>query len=178
MLILHPNEKPKKILIKKYANRRLYDMTHSQYLTQDELVEIVKGGHEVTVVDSKSKQEITQYVLTQILLEKGKNGTYLFSSSFLHQMIRYRDGLLTEFFTDFVPKLLESYLEMKDTMRRQLSTIASPVTWLTQATKERKQHAAPPPPLPDYPAERDTELDRLKDRILELERELQEARNR
>ena len=177
-------EKGNSILIKKYGNRRLYDMTHSQYLTQDELVELVKKGHDVAVVDSKSKQDITQYVLTQVLLEKGKNGTYLFSASFLHQMIRYRDGILAEFFTDFVPKLLESYLETKDRMARQLSHIASPVTWLASTTKDLKIKMSPVH-LPDLDAEganksegeSEEAVNLLKDRIRELESQLSEISN-
>jgi polyhydroxyalkanoate synthesis repressor PhaR len=171
----HPQQKPGKILIKKYSNRRLYDVTHSQYLTQDELVDLVKSGSEVSVVDSKTKHDITQTVLTQILLEKGKNGTYLFSSSFLHQLIRYRDGILAEFFTDFVPKMLESYLEMKDKMQRQISSIASPVTWLTATTKDLKVKMTPAH-LPAEPTDAGRgdpeELALLRTRIHELESQL------
>lgn len=130
-------EKMTKIQIKKYSNRRLYDVTHSSYLTIDEMVELIKQGGEVEVIDSKTKKDITQNVLTQVFLET--NGTHLFSASFLHQMIRNREGMLGEFFTDFVPKLLESYLEMRDTMKRQISTITSPRTWLATTKKDLKK---------------------------------------
>lgn len=126
-----------RIIIKKYSNRRLYDMTHSRYLTIDQMVELIKQGYEVQVVDSKSKQDITQSVLTQVFLET--NGTYLFSASFLHRLIRNRDGILGDFFTDFVPKLLDHYIEMTDTMKRQISTITSPRAWLAATTKDFKK---------------------------------------
>jgi polyhydroxyalkanoate synthesis repressor PhaR len=114
------------ITIKKYSNRRLYDMTHSRYLTIDELANLIREGYDVQVIDSKTKDDITQAVLTQVVLER--NGVYLFSTTFLHQIIRNRDGILGEFFTDFVPKMLDSYLDTRDAMRRQLSNFTSP--WL------------------------------------------------
>ncbi|MEC7165155.1 MAG: polyhydroxyalkanoate synthesis regulator DNA-binding domain-containing protein, partial [SAR324 cluster bacterium] len=73
------------ITIKKYSNRRLYDMAHSRYLTIEELGELIQQGFDVQVVDSKTKEDITQAILTQIVMER--DGIYLFSTSFLHQVI-------------------------------------------------------------------------------------------
>ena len=114
------------ITIKKYSNRRLYDMAHSRYLTIEELGELIQQGFDVQVVDSKTKEDITQAILTQIVMER--DGIYLFSTSFLHQVIRNREGILGEFFTDFVPKMLDSYLDTRDAMQRQLSSFTNP--WL------------------------------------------------
>ena len=136
MKLQNSEETQKTILIKKYSNRRLYDVTHSHYLTLEEIVALIRKGFEVQVLDSKSKEDITQSVLTQIFLEKGKNGTYLFSTSFLHQLIRNRDGILGEFFADFVPKLLEMYLETRDSMRKQLIHLTSPKNWLAITKKD------------------------------------------
>jgi len=114
------------ITIKKYSNRRLYDMAHSRYLTIEELGELIQQGFDVQVLDSKTKEDITQAILTQIVMER--DGIYLFSSSFLHQVIRNREGILGEFFTDFVPKMLDSYLDTRDAMQRQISNFTNP--WL------------------------------------------------
>ena len=114
------------ITIKKYSNRRLYDTAHSRYLTIEELGELIQQGFDVQVIDSKTKEDITQAILTQIVMER--DGIYLFSSSFLHQVIRNREGILGEFFTDFVPKMLDSYLDTRDAMQRQISNFANP--WL------------------------------------------------
>ena len=83
------------ITIKKYSNRRLYDMAHSRYLTIEELGELIQQGFDVQVVDSKTKEDITQAILTQIVMER--DGIYLFSTSFLHQVIRNREGILGNF---------------------------------------------------------------------------------
>ena len=114
------------ITIKKYSNRRLYDTAHSRYLTIEELGELIQQGFDVQVLDSKTKEDITQAILTQIVMER--DGIYLFSSSFLHQVIRNREGILGEFFTDFVPKMLDSYLDTRDAMQRQISNFTNP--WL------------------------------------------------
>ncbi len=183
------SEAPRKIIVKKYANRRLYDMTNSTHLTQDQLIELIKQGYDVEVVDSKKKEDITQSVLTHILLEMGRDGKHLFSTTFLHQLIRNRDGVVRDFFTDFVPRLLDSYLEMRDTMKRQLSTIVNPVNWLTATTKDLKSQwlnpifphsseaSSDPSAEPDHPSSETSsltpdEVAQLRQKIHELEAEV------
>ena len=116
------------IRITKYSNRRIYDSTNSRHLTLDQLVELIKEGHEVEVIDSKSKEDLTQTVLMQILIED--KGSHLFSASFLHQLIRNREGMLGEFFTGFVPKMLDSYLETQGSFNKQMQGIAMPTQWI------------------------------------------------
>lgn len=115
------------IRITKYSNRRLYDAANSRHLTLDQLVELIKEGHDVEVIDSKSKEDLTQSLLMQILLED--KGTHLFSVPFLHQLIRNRDGMLGEFFTDLVPKMLDSYLDTQDSVRKQMEAFSVPTQW-------------------------------------------------
>ena len=121
-------QKKDPIRIKKYSNRRLYDITHSRHLTLEELVELIKAGHEVQVIDSKSKVDITQSVLMQMLMED--KGAHLFSAPFLHQLILNREGILGEFFTDFVPKMLDAYLETQDSVRQQMEDFLVPTNWM------------------------------------------------
>ncbi|MBF0239370.1 MAG: polyhydroxyalkanoate synthesis regulator DNA-binding domain-containing protein [SAR324 cluster bacterium] len=140
-----------KLVIKKYPNRRLYDVSSSQYVTLDDMVRKIKEGYEVQVIDSKTNQDITQNVLTQIFVDQ--SGPYLFSTSFLHQMIRNREGFLGEFFTNFIPKLLDSYLEMLNNMKRQISTLTTPIisskNWLAATSKDLKMHLLNPFNAPD-----------------------------
>ena len=121
-------QKKDPIRIKKYSNRRLYDITHSRHLTLEELVELIKAGHEVQVIDSKSKVDITQSVLMQMLMED--KGAHLFSAPFLHQLIRNRKGILGEFFTDLVPKMLDAYIETQDSVRQQMENFLVPTNWM------------------------------------------------
>ena len=75
------------ILIKKYANRRLYDTRQSRYITLDELAQIVRGGTDVSVVDAKSGGDLTRQVLIQVLLEE-QDRLDMLPPELLHHVIR------------------------------------------------------------------------------------------
>ena len=65
---------PERHLIKKYANRKLYDTRTSRYITLDGIAQLVRDGHEITVVDRDNGQDLTQVTLSQIVLEEEKRG--------------------------------------------------------------------------------------------------------
>ena len=65
---------PEKHLIKKYANRKLYDTRTSRYVTLDEIADLVRDGHEITVVDRDNGTDLTQVTLSQIVLSEEKRG--------------------------------------------------------------------------------------------------------
>lgn len=65
---------PEKHLIKKYANRKLYDTRTSRYVTLEAIAELVRDGHEIKVVDRETNQDLTQVVLSQIVLSEEKRG--------------------------------------------------------------------------------------------------------
>ena len=77
------------IIIKKYANRRLYHTGTSTYVTLDDLAQMVKDGEEFTVQDAKSGNDITRAVLGQIIFEQENKGQHLLPISFLRQLIKY-----------------------------------------------------------------------------------------
>ncbi|HBM53161.1 MAG TPA: hypothetical protein DDZ97_08705 [Deltaproteobacteria bacterium] len=170
------------ITIKKYSNRRLYDMAHSRYLTIEELGELIQQGFDVQVVDSKTKEDITQAILTQIVMER--DGIYLFSTSFLHQIIRNREGILGEFFTDFVPKMLDSYLDTRDAMQRQLSSFTNP--WLMGGEMkmpffnpflDSKPKASTRARTPEPPKNKEQERQRIQAQVRELQARLEELKD-
>jgi len=95
------------VVIKKYANRRLYNTATSSYVTLDHLAQMVKDGIEFVVFDAKSGDDITRSVLTQIIVEEEAKGANLLPISFLRQLIGfYGDSLQT-----FVPRYLEMSME-------------------------------------------------------------------
>ena len=92
------------IVIKKYANRRLYHTGTSTYVTLEDLAAMVKKGEDFVVCDAKSGEDITRPVLTQIIFEQeGKDGQSLLPIAFLRQLIR--------FYGDSMQMLVPSYLE-------------------------------------------------------------------
>ena len=83
------------VVIKKYANRRLYNTATSTYVTLDDLAEMVKKGTDFVVYDAKTGEEITRSVLTQIIFEEEGKGQNLLPIRFLRQLIRfYGDSML------------------------------------------------------------------------------------
>lgn len=92
------------VVIKKYANRRLYNTATSSYVTLDYLSEMVKAGQDFVVFDAKTNEDITHSVLTQIIFEEENKGQNLLPIQFLRQLIK--------FYGDNLQALVPSYLEM------------------------------------------------------------------
>ena len=96
-----------KVVIKKYANRRLYDTESSTYITLDRLAQMVRDGREFEVVDAKTGDDITRQVLTQIIVEEESSGTSMLPLNFLKQII----GLYGNSMQTFVPQYLEAAMD-------------------------------------------------------------------
>lgn len=92
------------IIIKKYANRRLYDTSSSSYVTLDHLCELVRSGQDFLVQDAKTGEDLTRSVLTQIIFEQENKGGNALPLNFLRQVIR--------FYGDSVSTALPTYLDL------------------------------------------------------------------
>jgi polyhydroxyalkanoate synthesis repressor PhaR len=105
------------VIIKKYANRRLYNTGTSTYVTLEDLATMVKKGEDFVVYDAKNGEEITRSVLTQIIFEQeNKEGQNLLPINFLRQLIRfYGDSMQM-----LVPRFLETSIE---SLRREQSKL-------------------------------------------------------
>jgi polyhydroxyalkanoate synthesis repressor PhaR len=95
------------VVIKKYANRRLYNTATSSYVTLDHLAQMVKDGVEFAVYDAKTGEDITRSVLTQIIVEEESKGTNLLPINFLRKLI----GFYGDSLQGFVPRYLEMSME-------------------------------------------------------------------
>ena len=91
------------VVVKKYANRRLYNTETSSYITLENLADMVRAGRDFAVYDAKSGEDITRSVLTQIIVEEESKGRALLPTAFLRQLIGfYGDSMQT-----LVPRFLE-----------------------------------------------------------------------
>jgi len=108
-----------KRILKKYANRRLYDTHQSRYVTLTEVAQQIRAGQEVQVLDAKTKEDVTSFILTQILLEEAKNKQFLLPPQLLHIMIQYGDNVLLEFFENHLQQAIQSYLSYKSSFDSQ-----------------------------------------------------------
>ncbi len=98
------------VLIKKYANRRLYDTKQSKYVTLAELRDIIKTGVDIKVIDVKTKEDMTAFILTQIVLEESRQKNALLPELLLHLIIRYGDNILSDFFQKYLQQVIDNYL--------------------------------------------------------------------
>jgi len=95
------------VIIKKYANRRLYNTESSAYITLEHLAQMVREKREFKVVDAKSGDDITHNVLTQIIMEEEATGQSMLPVNFLRQLI----GMYGDSMQSMVPQYLEASLE-------------------------------------------------------------------
>ena len=110
---------PDKVTLKKYANRRLYDMEKSAYVTLNQVADLIRQGRRVEVVDAKSKEDVTASILSQIILEEAKNKNILLPVPVLHLIIQYGDNVLGEFFEKYLQQMIQTYLAHKNAVDDQ-----------------------------------------------------------
>lgn len=125
------SEKPNPVIIKKYANRRLYHTAKSAYVTLEDLSQMIRDGIDFEVVDAKSGEDLTRQVLTQIIVEQESRGQYLLPTNFLRQLISSYGGEQSQ-------QLLPGYLSyaMEQFGRNQEQLYAYMTSALQQAMPE------------------------------------------
>jgi polyhydroxyalkanoate synthesis repressor PhaR len=104
------------VIIKKYANRRLYDTESSTYITLERLAEMVRQKRDFQVVDAKSGEDITRSVLTQIIMDEEARGSEMLPVNFLRQLISMYGGQMQA----AVPQYLEASLDQFQRNQSQL----------------------------------------------------------
>ena len=102
---------PKRLEIKKYANRRYYDATHSRHLTLDEIRTLIQQGYDLHVVDARTGADITAQVLTQLILELDTSKLDSLPVPLLVRIIRMNDQLVKDFIEKYFNQALNSFLE-------------------------------------------------------------------
>jgi len=115
----HPSEGP--VVIKKYANRRLYNTQTSSYVTLDHLAQMVKEGTEFEVHDARTGEDITRSVLTQIIFEEEAKGQNLLPIRFLRQLIRFYGDSLQAFVPGYLDLSMESFTKNQEAMRNRIA---------------------------------------------------------
>jgi polyhydroxyalkanoate synthesis repressor PhaR len=126
------------IVIKKYANRRLYNTATSSYVTLEDLSHMVRAGTDFTVCDAKTGEDITRTVLTQIIFEEEGKGTTLLPINFLRQLIRFYGDTMQAVVPSYLEFSLESLMRDQDKLRKQILEpfgAADPFAMLEDQTK-------------------------------------------
>ncbi len=183
------------VIIKKYANRRLYDTQSSSYVTLDHLCEMVKRGTAFEVRDARTNDDITRSVLLQIIFEEEAKGQNLLSIRFLRRLIRLYGDSLQVFVPGYLDLAIDNLAKNRDAMRDHLTEALGGNSEaleqenrknlaMIEKTAERLQstdiEASPKPPAPpqrpvvirEQSARSAEEIGKLKDEIEEMRQAL------
>lgn len=106
------------IIIKKYANRRLYDTSTSSYVTLEHLSDLVREGQEFEVRDAKSGEDLTRQVLTQIIFEHETKGQGALPLNFLRQLIGFYGGGAQAYLPSFLEMSMNSFAQAQKEWRK------------------------------------------------------------
>ncbi len=187
-----------RVVIKKYANRRLYNTRSSAYVTLEHLSEMVKRGVDFVVFDAKTNEDITRSVLTQIIFEEESRGQNLLPIQFLRQLIRFYGDSMQAFVPSYLEMSLDGFSRQQERLRGQAGLtppglefleeqvrqnlvlfdramkMFSPFGFARSDTDEAAPAAAAPasPPPAAAPAASEPSLDDLKQRIEEMQRQI------
>ncbi|MDX2453274.1 polyhydroxyalkanoate synthesis regulator DNA-binding domain-containing protein [Desulfosarcina sp.] len=110
---------PDPLVLKKYSNRRLYDTRNSRYVTLEDVSTMIRSGEQLQIQDATTGEDVTAFILTQVVLEAAKHKNSLLPVSVLHLLIRYGDNALGEFFEKYFQKTIQNYLETKKAFDQQ-----------------------------------------------------------
>jgi polyhydroxyalkanoate synthesis repressor PhaR len=121
-----PGSGGERVVIQKYANRRLYNKATSSYITLEDLSAMVKEGVDFVVHDAKSGEDITRKVLTQIIFEEESRGQNLLPIQFLRQLIGFYGDRMQAFLPSFLELSLDSFIRQQERLRSQFQAVTPP----------------------------------------------------
>jgi polyhydroxyalkanoate synthesis repressor PhaR len=152
------------VVIKKYANRRLYDTSNSRYINLEDIAALVRNGKDLKVIDAASGEDITRVTLTQIIVEDAKDQPTGLPLELLRQLIVASDRVGQEFIMWYLKSAFDTYQKVQSSLQTRLTEMHSAALSPLQMMKNFIQNS---------PSEKGTEpsdeLQELRKRISELE---------
>jgi polyhydroxyalkanoate synthesis repressor PhaR len=115
----NPNQ-AKPVIVKKYANRRLYNTATSSYVTLEDLAKMIKEGGDFVAQDAKTGEDITRSVLTQIIVEQEQKGQNLLPTSFLRQLISFYGDSMQFLVPGYLEQAMIAFARNQEQMRKNL----------------------------------------------------------
>ncbi|NGX17218.1 polyhydroxyalkanoate synthesis repressor PhaR [Wenzhouxiangella sp. XN24] len=128
----------KERVIRKYANRRLYDPSESRHLTLDEVRELVVAGEKVRVEDAKTGEDLTRSILLQIIVEREEAGRPLLSAELLEQLIRFYGGAMQDFLSTYLERSVGAFVDQQQSFQEQVLTMMkdTPLSTVSQLAEQ------------------------------------------
>jgi polyhydroxyalkanoate synthesis repressor PhaR len=112
-------------LIKKYANRRLYDASQSRHITLDDIRGLIVKGERIRVVEDKTGHDITRHILLQVIAEQEQFGRPILSTKVLEAIIRFYGNSMQGYLAAFLEKSVETFLNQQEAVQAQISKIVA-----------------------------------------------------
>jgi polyhydroxyalkanoate synthesis repressor PhaR len=134
--------KTEPVIVKKYANRRLYDTGTSAYITLEDLCLRVKEGKDFIVLDAKTNQDLTNQVLTQIILEQEIKGAHLLPTNFLRSAIRFYDDKMVGVLQPYLEASMSSFNSNQERMKQMMGKAMGEFSPISQFEEMSRQNAA------------------------------------
>ncbi len=153
-----------KVVIKKYANRRLYDTSASRYINLEDIAALVRNGKEVQVVDASTGEDFTRVTLTQIIVEDARDQPAGLPLELLRQLIVASDHVGQEFIMWYLNSAFDAYKKVQNSLQDRFSQVQSAALSPLQAVKSLLQSTGE-----DKGAGSSEEIRGLRRRIAELE---------
>ena len=125
-------------LIKKYANRRLYDASQSRHITLEDIRALVIKGERVKVVEDKSGEDITRLILLQVIADQEQFGRPILSTPLLESLIRFYGNSLQEFFSSYLEKSVDAFMHQQESVQSHLAKMLStaPMNAMTDLARQ------------------------------------------
>ncbi|HXY95745.1 MAG TPA: polyhydroxyalkanoate synthesis repressor PhaR [Steroidobacteraceae bacterium] len=127
-------------LIRKYANRRLYDAHDSRHVTLDDLRKLIAGGQRIKVVDDKSGEDLTRSILLQIIASQEQFGTPVLSTQLLEAIIRFYGNPIQQMLTSYLERSIGGLLRQQNVMQTEMAKVLeTPMAPLAEMTRQNME---------------------------------------
>jgi polyhydroxyalkanoate synthesis repressor PhaR len=127
-------------VIRKYANRRLYDATASRHVTLEDIRRLIAGGEQVQVLDDRSGEDLTRAVLLQIISEQEQFGSPVLSVQLLEGIIRFYGNPVQDMLSRYLEQSLGSVMQQQRTVQAQMAkAMETPLAPLAELTRQNME---------------------------------------
>lgn len=127
-------------VIKKYANRRLYDAVDSRHVTLEDLRKLIVQGEKIKVVDDKSGEDLTRAILLQIIADQEQFGQPVLSIQLLEGIVRFYGNPVQELLSRYLEQTLGSVLRQQQAVQAEMSkALESPLAPLAELTRQNME---------------------------------------
>ena len=172
------------VIVKKYANRRLYNTRSSSYITLDDLARMTREGIDFKVLDAKTGNDITHSILTQIIMEEEAHGEHMLPVGFLRHLISMYGNSMQSMMPQYLEASMDNFRANQQKLQEAFKTSMGPEAFARMAETNMAMFKAAagafmpknaPGAAPEPKAEKSqSELDALRQQMAEMQKKLDE----